>query len=93
MTALALVSADWRHSAACREIDPDLFIGPDGEGDWARARREAKAKRVCAACPVSDACLDLATRTRSEGVWGGLNDDERRNLRRNRRTAPLEMAS
>ena len=95
MTALAPVLTDWRRSAACTDADPDLFIGPDFESDRAKTRRETKAKRVCAACPVRSACLAFAARTGTkDGVWGGMTEDERRNFaRRNRRIALLEMAS
>ena len=41
--------------------------------------REAVAKRICAVCPVRQLCLDYALETREgHGVWGGLNETERR---------------
>ena len=41
--------------------------------------REAVAKRICAVCQVRQACLDYALETREgHGVWGGLNETERR---------------
>ncbi|KUN32690.1 hypothetical protein AQJ11_02780 [Streptomyces corchorusii] len=43
--------------------------------------REAKA--VCARCPVIEACLQAALdRPEPNGVWGGLDKDERRAFRR-----------
>ena len=67
---------DWWRSAACQEADPELFFpvtqyGP-GAGDTARA------KAVCAACPVRRQCLQYALATgQMYGVWGGLTESER----------------
>jgi WhiB family redox-sensing transcriptional regulator len=69
----------WRQRAACRGIDPDVFYpASDEEAD--------EAKAICAVCPVRQLCLEhaLAFRER-EGVWGGLNERERRRLVRQRR--------
>jgi WhiB family redox-sensing transcriptional regulator len=41
------------------------------------------AARLCRACPVQDECLELEMRTAGEstvGVWGALNEDDRRAL-------------
>ena len=43
--------------------------------------REARAKRICATCPVRRDCLGYALRIREpHGIWGGLNEVERRQL-------------
>ncbi|REF00265.1 WhiB family transcriptional regulator [Thermomonospora umbrina] len=48
-----------------------------------REQREAKAKDVCAACPVRDACLDWAiAHDERHGTWGGTTSSERAALRR-----------
>jgi WhiB family transcriptional regulator, redox-sensing transcriptional regulator len=66
----------WRAQAACRTIDPALFF-PDTDDD------ERLAKAVCAGCPVQGECLLFAFETReSNGVWGGLNEQELRRARR-----------
>ncbi|KZB83622.1 WhiB family transcriptional regulator [Amycolatopsis regifaucium] len=63
--------------AACRSEDPELFfpvteIGPG-------ARQVARAKAVCARCPVTSACLAYALDNGLDhGVFGGLTDSERR---------------
>jgi len=50
--------------------------------------REATAKAICARCPVRDSCLAYALDTRQEfGIWGGLNEDERRAILRRQRSA------
>lgn len=72
---------DWRESAACRGVDPELFF-PVGDTGPALVQVEA-AKAVCRRCPVSAECLAFALTTRQDaGVWGGLTEDERAALRR-----------
>jgi WhiB family redox-sensing transcriptional regulator len=41
------------------------------------------AKRICSGCTVRDECLHAALdRHESYGIWGGLNEFERRSLAR-----------
>ncbi|HEV3495824.1 MAG TPA: WhiB family transcriptional regulator, partial [Actinomycetes bacterium] len=43
--------------------------------------REARAKEICALCPVRRPCLDYALAIREpHGIWGGLNELERKQL-------------
>ena len=74
----------WQDAAACRGEDLVLFFGVDGERLEARLVRETHARGVCGGCPVRNACLDSAIATKAFGVWGGMNDDERRAERRRR---------
>lgn len=69
---------DWRSGAVCGGARVYLFFGPDSETPEERARREARAKAVCASCLVRVECLDyaLAHHVR-HGIWGGLNEEER----------------
>lgn len=47
---------------------------------------EAEAKRVCQRCPVQIDCLEYALAAyEHEGVWGGLNEDQRSRLRKHRK--------
>ena len=47
-----------------------------------RGESAGPARRVCAACPVREPCLDYAITNRiSHGIWGGLTERERRALR------------
>ena len=72
---------NWRHLAACRHVDSDLFF-PCGTAG-ASAEHIAAAKDLCRVCPVIDACLTFALRTNQEyGVWGGTTEDERRHMRK-----------
>jgi WhiB family redox-sensing transcriptional regulator len=75
---------DWRLRAACKGLDPDMFFASeDLENRQERRDREAAAKAVCARCAVTEECLDYATRAGERyGIWGGLNSEERRALRR-----------
>lgn len=73
----ATVSADWRARAACATADPDLFF-PDSDTPAARI---AEAKKICASCPVREACLKDAIRCgESEAICGGLTGRERRGM-------------
>ena len=78
---------DWRHLAACREEDPELFF-PIGTTGPAVLQVE-QAKAVCRGCAVVDDCLSWALESGQDaGVWGGLAEEERLALkRRSARTA------
>ncbi len=73
------MSSSWRHRAACRGVDPDVFYPPSDED-------AEPAKAICAQCPVRQACLEhaLANRER-DGIWGGATERERRRIIRQRR--------
>lgn len=78
---------DWRLAAACRDLDTATFF-PENEGEVARA------KAVCESCPVREACLNFAIVTRQDdGVWGGLDENERRRVRRRRQDAARKAAA
>jgi WhiB family redox-sensing transcriptional regulator len=69
----------WVVFAACRDAEPDLFF-PGSKAD------EARAKALCAICPVRSECYEYSLEARETfGVWGGLNEKQRR--MRLRRTA------
>ena len=68
---------DWRHRAACRDEDPELFF-PIGNTGPALVQIE-EARAVCRRCPVIEPCREFALQTREPfGVWGGLAEAERR---------------
>jgi WhiB family transcriptional regulator, redox-sensing transcriptional regulator len=91
VSAIAL-TATWESRALCRDVDAGCFIPPLREESEAERRsRELAAKRVCAVCPVQPQCLDYALRMSEPfGIWGGLNEVERRALTRAR---PSERSS
>lgn len=72
---------DWRHRAACRDEDPELFF-PVGNTGPALLQIE-EAKFVCRMCPEMEACLQWALESGQDaGVWGGMSEDERKALKR-----------
>ena len=77
---------DWRHDAACRDEDPELFFPVGNTGP--AIMQIAEAKLVCDRCEVRSECLSWALEAgQDHGVWGGLSEDERRAMkRRNART-------
>lgn len=70
----------------------EIFPGADQAlcaqigGDWWFPRKGGSprvARKVCAQCPVREACLAYALEIDAEwGVWGGKTEIERRKLRR-----------
>ena len=66
---------DWRDAANCSTTDPELFFPESSD--------VRPAKKICAACDVTEICLAFALENHiKEGVWGGLSGKERRALRR-----------
>ncbi len=71
----------WMHRAACLGANPELFY-PVGQSCAAQARTR-KAIRICERCDVLDECLTYALdRAYDEGIWGGMAEEERRQLRK-----------
>ena len=81
---MAITPLDWTDSAACRDTESALFYPSDStERKEDRLERELIAKRICASCGVREECLEAAlARHESYGIWGGLNEFERRGLLR-----------
>ena len=76
------LSPDWWHDAECLQYVGIVDFFP------ARGESAREAKAVCAGCPVRQHCLEYAMRwDQLCGVWGGLSERERRQLRRERKGA------
>ncbi len=74
----------WLPEARCIGEDPELFF-PVGTSEPALDRTRA-AKAICRTCPVRSDCLEWSLVTcQDAGVWGGLDEEERREIRRVRR--------
>jgi len=59
--------------ALCSQSDPEAWFPETGPAVGAR--------RICDACPVRRQCLDHAIAANEQhGIWGGLNEVERRAL-------------
>jgi WhiB family redox-sensing transcriptional regulator len=80
------VVTGWQRLASCRGEDSVFFFAPSYfEKRGQKLAREEVAKRICATCPVIEPCLEYALGTReAHGVWGGLNETERRALLKRR---------
>ncbi|MFI0240347.1 WhiB family transcriptional regulator [Streptomyces sp. NPDC016845] len=74
---------DWRGSAACRGMDPDLFFPIGNSTGFAVLVQIDEAKEVCRTCPVARQCLRWAMDAGAvDGIWGGTTEEERRAVRR-----------
>lgn len=84
--SLASAEPTWRAMAACRGSTAAAFYPPSTvETREQRARRERAARQLCGRCVVREACLEYALYVREPyGIWGGLNEIERRRLMRDR---------
>jgi len=80
--SLGIIHETWHLKAQCRGPESVLFFPPNtAERREERDEREARAKLICAQCGVRQECLDFALRVREpHGIWGGLNETERRRL-------------
>jgi WhiB family redox-sensing transcriptional regulator len=87
LTEIVQVPVDWKLQAACRGR-LELFFAKKAERPQARARREAKAKRLCDACPVFAECRTAARTNREYGYWAGESEEDR-HLLGFRVTAPI----
>jgi WhiB family transcriptional regulator, redox-sensing transcriptional regulator len=67
----------WSQRAICAGEDPEIFFPTCGDPG-------AAARKVCANCPVRLDCLEYAIDADEVGIWGGLDQEERRNLQRER---------
>ena len=78
-----MMDLTWQQNGACRTGDGTDFYPPmHTERKHERLARERRAKSVCAGCPVRHECLEHAIAVDERyGIWGGLNQDERRLLR------------
>lgn len=77
---------EWQYQGACRNLDTEQFFHPEGERGGTRRRRDDAAKAICTQCPVITQCREYALAVQEPyGVWGGLTQEERRELIRQRR--------
>ena len=68
----------WHYDAACQAVDREVFFRDGARSD--------EAKAVCAVCTVVEPCLEWALQMpERDGVWGGLDPEERRRLAKYRR--------
>ncbi len=82
------VEPTWRAAAECRRHNAEHFFAPAHfERKDERGFRESHARALCRVCPVQLACLEHSLAVQEpHGIWGGLNEFERRRLLRKRAT-------
>lgn len=73
--------ASWRHQAACRPHDTDLWFPVTNQDDhqaWDAPRA------ICQTCPVRQECEDHAVQHGlvNDGMWGGHTPNQLHRLRR-----------
>lgn len=72
--------------AACRDSDPELFFPISDAGP--ALDQTARARTICARCPIQSACLEWAlTEGIAFGIYGGLDEHERAALHRSQADA------
>lgn len=71
-------SLEWQEAAVCIG-QTALFYHPYGtvERTDQREGREAKAQKLCAACPVLNECRTYARTNREFGYWGAESEKNR----------------
>ena len=76
----------WQEAGACRGPQASVFFPPPHfERKVDRLSRERQAKGICANCLVQTDCLEYAVSIgEPHGVWGGMNETERRELSESR---------
>lgn len=72
-----VVLGPWSDRAMCVGEDPNLFFPSHGDPGIG-------ARRVCGRCQVRLNCFEYAVDADEFGIWGGLDQEQRRNLLRER---------
>ncbi|MEV5904573.1 MULTISPECIES: WhiB family transcriptional regulator [Streptomyces] len=69
----------WQREALCAQTGAEFFFPEPGSS-------VREAKRICGMCEMRSACLEYALDNDERfGVWGGMSEKERLNLRRTAR--------
>jgi len=86
LAADRLTEPTWRVDAQCRSKNAvHFFAPPHFERKQEKDSREGAARALCGACTVRTLCLEYALDVQEpHGIWGGLNELERRRLMRKR---------
>jgi len=93
--AARVVEPGWRAAAVCHGGDAESFFPPSHfERKPEKDRREGIARSFCSRCPVRIQCLEYALVSEEpHGIWGGMNELERRRLLRRRASMATGRAS
>ena len=73
----------WRDDARCVGTDPEMWfpVAPPGRPAGGLSREIEELRAFCAGCPVIAPCLEEALRRDEHGLWGGLTEAERKDIR------------
>jgi len=79
----------WRAGAECESANATYFYAPSHfERKPEKDLREGIARALCRRCKVKEQCLNYSlTVAENHGIWGGLNELERKRLLRSRKAA------
>jgi len=66
---------EWHARGLCVGADPEIFFPSHGNPG-------TEAARICAGCGVRGDCLTYATEADELGIWAGLDQRQRRALRK-----------
>lgn len=79
-----MIDTNWHVDGLCRTngVNPEMWFPARNDNTDAR-----KARSYCRVCPVQQRCLDDALRMEAAGVansgiWGGMDENERAELRK-----------
>jgi WhiB family redox-sensing transcriptional regulator len=80
----------WRTGAECQTDNAVHFYAPSHfERKPEKDFREGIARSLCRRCDVREQCLNYSIDgAEGHGIWGGLNELERKRLLRNLRAQP-----
>ena len=67
---------------ACAEVGGDFWFP---EQSQSLENNHVVARKICASCTHKTECLEWGLAYEDFGIWGGLSENERRNIRRMRR--------
>ena len=66
---------EWHAWGLCVGADPETFFPSHGDPG-------TEARQICASCGVRGDCLTYATEADEFGIWAGLDQQQRRALRK-----------
>lgn len=88
---MAIPDLTWQERSECRKYDTRLFQSGNTRG----VRTDfTKALEICLECPVMFKCLEYALRNQEpQGMWGGMDPEERNIERKRRAQQPVPAAA
>ena len=76
-------------NGSCAGIDTELFFANDMKNRYSQEFK--MIQRMCADCPVFQACKTYSMHVKVEGVWAGTTFSERERLRKQEGIEAIEM--